>query len=81
MSPGSFRRRQDHQVGKSGATFPVSERCLGYIVRCFDHETLGRHQLFQYRRNPVAGIAIGPLQPPNELNRRLPGTGSRAAGR
>ena len=46
---------------------------MGYIVGCLDHETLGRHQFFQYRRNLVTGMAVGAFQHPGKLNSNLAG--------
>ena len=69
---GSFSCGQDHQVGKSCAACAVAEGRTGHIVGCLNHETLGRHQFFQYRRNLVTGVAVGAVQY-QSLTADLPG--------
>ena len=69
MGPNPFSRCFDHEVRKSRADCPVSKRRPGDIVGFLDYESLGRHEFFQYLRDPVAGKVIGPFQYPDEFNR------------
>lgn len=66
MSRGKY-----HQVGETRGARSVTKRRSSYIVGGLDHQFLGRHKLFQYRRHPISRKPVGPFQDPDEFDHNI----------
>ena len=73
--------RKHHQVREAGTSCPVAEGGLGDIVGGFDDEALGSHEFSQDRCDTVSGIAVGPLEDPDEIDDNLSAGVGRLFGR